>query len=136
MPVEEIPQAIPQGKPYKLARKIVEHKETSIKKSDKHLIDCLEKWTRVADVTLWFVTSYLKKFLHCRSNLQRSKNVIPPVITKFLSKRKWKNYRCNSKAKLHRRRSTLTLLISLIKTYKTFMSLLLSNFPLHKITSK
>ena len=32
MRVEEIPQAILQGNPYKLARKIVEYKETSIKK--------------------------------------------------------------------------------------------------------
>ena len=57
MPVEEIPQAIPQGKPYKLARKIVEHKETSIKKGVKHLRDCLEKWMWAAGLTFWFVTS-------------------------------------------------------------------------------
>ena len=35
-------EEIPQGKPYKLARKIVEHKET-IKTGVKHLRDCLEK---------------------------------------------------------------------------------------------
>ena len=41
--VEERPQRIPQGRPHKLARKIVEHKKTSIKKGVKHLRDCLEK---------------------------------------------------------------------------------------------
>ena len=79
MRVEEIPQ----GKPYKSARKIVEHKET-IKNGVKHLRDCLEKWMWVADVTFWFGTRCFKKLLHCRSNLQRNKNVIPPVITEFL----------------------------------------------------
>ena len=92
---------------------------------------------------------------YCRSNLQRNKNVVPRVITKFLklvskcyktfyshhhiisdtkrhvSKRKWKKYRCNSKAKPHRRRSTLTLLIMLIKPCKTFIPLSLSDFPLY-----
>ena len=76
-------EEIPQGKPYKLARKSVEHKET-IKKSFKHLRGCLEKWMWVADVTSWFVTKCLKKLLHCRCNLQRNSNVISAVITKFL----------------------------------------------------
>ena len=43
MRVEQIPQAIPQGKPYKSRQKNVEHKETSIKKGVKHLRDCLKK---------------------------------------------------------------------------------------------
>ena len=80
MRVEEIPQ----GKPYKLARKIVEHKETIKKKRFKHLRDCLEKWMWVADVTFRFVNKCLKKLLHCSSNPQRNSNVILAVITKFL----------------------------------------------------
>ena len=70
-------EEIPQGRPYKLARNIVEHKETSINKGVKHLRDCLEKRMWVADVFFWFVAKCLKKLLHCHSNLQRNKNVIP-----------------------------------------------------------
>ena len=35
----------------------------------------------------------------------------------------------NSKAKLHRKRSILTMLILIMKPYKTFTSLSVSNFP-------
>ena len=76
-------EEIPQRKPYNLACKLVEAKKTSIKKGVKPLRDRLRKLMWVADVTFWFVTKCLKKFLHCRSNLQRNKNVVMPVTTKF-----------------------------------------------------
>ena len=76
-------EKIPQGKPYKLACKIVESKENINKKGVKHLRDRLKKLMWLKDVTFWFVTKCLKKFLHCRSNLQRNKNVVLPVTTKF-----------------------------------------------------
>ena len=156
----------PKRYPCKLAQKIVEHRELSMKKGLKHFRDCLGKcnvmWISLkSEKNLHFykykyelqilLAKCLKKLSHCGSNLQRNKNVILPVITKFLKlvsesykmfsdhtitiyhHHRW--YRCNSKAKSYRRRPTLTLLILLIKPYKAFIST--EQFPaLHKIAIK